>query len=326
MSNIKNKPKLTAKQLVTKMKIEKGITFSKLSEKRAEKYLFDINNYLRTASYRKNYQKYLNGQNKGKYIALDFGYLQELSEIDGLLRMELSSICFDLEHDLKIRLLQDVENNSNDDGYRIVDNFLKANPYIVGKLEASSTSPFTANLLNKYFTVSQVFNNQKNRNEYKITAFNDCPVWVFLEFLTFGDFIKFYEFYYKVMKIKMPIGISILKMLKNLRNACAHNNCLIADLQISSTFIPTELGIFVSNIKTISKKQRQKKLSCLAMLEFVSTIYALKTIANKTIVAKHRKVLKNLITKRMIKHRDYFIGNDIIKSSYDFAFKVFSVL
>ena len=326
MSNIKNKPKLTAKQLVTKMKIEKGITFSKLSEKRAEKYLFDINNYLRTASYRKNYQKYLNGQNKGKYIALDFGYLQELSEIDGLLRMELSSICFDLEHDLKIRLLQDVENNSNDDGYRIVDNFLKANPYIVGKLEAASTSPFTANLLNKYFTVSQVFNNQKNRNEYKITAFNDCPVWVFLEFLTFGDFIKFYEFYYKVMKIKMPIGISILKMLKNLRNACAHNNCLIADLQISSTFIPTELGIFVSNIKTISKKQRQKKLSCLAMLEFVSTIYALKTIANKTIVAKHRKVLKNLFTKRMIKHRDYFTSNDIIKSSYDFAFKVFSVL
>lgn len=51
MSNIQNKPKLTAKQLVTKMKVEKGISFSKFSEKHAEKYLFDINNYLRTASY-----------------------------------------------------------------------------------------------------------------------------------------------------------------------------------------------------------------------------------------------------------------------------------
>ena len=58
MSNIQNKPKLTAKQLVTKMKVEKGISFSKFSEKHAEKYLFDINNDLRTASYRKNYQKY----------------------------------------------------------------------------------------------------------------------------------------------------------------------------------------------------------------------------------------------------------------------------
>lgn len=46
MSNIQNKPKLTAKQLVTKMKVEKGISFSKFSEKHAEKYLFDINNYL----------------------------------------------------------------------------------------------------------------------------------------------------------------------------------------------------------------------------------------------------------------------------------------
>ncbi|MBQ8678234.1 MAG: Abi family protein [Treponema sp.] len=42
-----------------------------------------------------------------------------------------------------------------------------------------------------------------------MTAFNDCPAWVLLEFLTFGDFIKFYEFYYKVMKIKMPISIPI---------------------------------------------------------------------------------------------------------------------
>ena len=162
MSNKQNKPKLTAKQLVTKMKIDKGVTFSKFSEKRAEKYLFDINNYLRTASYRKNYQKYLNEQNKGKYIGLDFGYLQELSEIDSELRTELSSICFDLEHDLKIRLLQDVEKNPKDDGYKIVDNFLKANPYIVGKLEASSISPFTANLLNKYFTVSQVLIIRRN--------------------------------------------------------------------------------------------------------------------------------------------------------------------
>ena len=128
------------------------------------------------------------------------------------------------------------------------------------------------------------------------------------------------------MKIKMPISIPILKMLKNLRNACAHNNCLIADLQTNLTFIPAELGIFVSNIKTISKKQRQKKLSCLAMLEFVSTIYALKTIATKTVISKHRKALRSLFTKRMLKHKDYFSGNDLIKSSYDFAYKVFSAL
>lgn len=277
MSNIQNKPKLTSSQLIQKMKTDKGITFNLVSEAKAQKYLFNENNYLRTASYRKNYQKYLNGQNKGKYINLDFGYLKELAEIDSLLRTKLSKACFDLEHDLKIRLLQDSETNQKDDGYKIVENFLKANPYIVGKLEASCTSPFTTNLLNKYFAVALVYNNQKKRNEYKITAFNDCPVWVFLELITFGDFIKFYEFYYKVMHIKMPINISILKMLKNLRNACAHNNCLIADLQIGTTFVPVELGTFVSNIQTISKKQHQKKMSCLPVLEFVSVCLFLKS-------------------------------------------------
>lgn len=323
---MQTKPKLAVRQLVAKMKGEKGITFDIISEKRAEKYLFDSNNYLRTASYRKNYQKYLNGQSKGEYINLDFGYLKELAEIDTLLRSELSSICFDLEHDLKMRLLNDSELNLRDDGYKIVENFLKANPYVVVKLEASATSPFTTNLLNKYFSVSQVYNAQKNRKEYKITAFNDCPIWVFLELITFGDFIKFYEFYYRVMKIKMPVSIPILKMLKNLRNACAHNNCLIADLQCGTTFIPVELGTFVSNIKSIGKKQRQKKLSCLPVLEFVSVIYSLSTIASRNTNAKHKRNLKKLFETQMVRHKDYFLTNDIITSSYDFALKVFQTM
>ncbi|WP_407436576.1 Abi family protein [Treponema sp.] len=326
MSNIQNKPKLSSAQLVQKMKNDKGITFKIISEAKALKYLFNNNNYLRTASYRKNYQKFLNGQNKGKYIKLDFGYLKELAEIDSLLRIQLSKACFDIEHDLKIRLLKDCETNPKDDGYKIVDNFLKANPYVVGKLEAASTSPFTTNLLNKYFTVSKVYNNQKQRDEYKITAFNDCPVWVFLELITFGDFIKFYEFYYRVMRIKMPVSIPILKMLKNLRNACAHNNCIIADLQIGSTFVPVELGTFVSNIKTISKKQRQKKMSCLPVLEFVGVIYSLKEIATKNVILSHKREFKKLFQKRMLKHKDYFSGNDIIKSNYEFAVKVLLAL
>ncbi|MBP3772947.1 MAG: Abi family protein [Treponema sp.] len=151
MANKKAKPKLTSFQLVQKMKTDKGITFNLVSEANAQKYLFNENNYLRTAAYRKNYQKYLNGQNKGKYISLDFGCLKELAEIDSLLRAELSAACFDLEHDLKIRLLKDSEKNQKDDGYKIVDNFLKANPYEVEKLESSCTSPFTMVKHKDYF-------------------------------------------------------------------------------------------------------------------------------------------------------------------------------
>ena len=109
MSNIETKPVLTSAQLIQKIKDEKGISFCIVSEKQAEKYLFNVNNFLRTASYRKNYQKYQKGYNTGKYIDLDFAYLKELSTIDMHFRMEVIHLCIDIEHDLKVKILQEVE-------------------------------------------------------------------------------------------------------------------------------------------------------------------------------------------------------------------------
>ena len=56
--NRTDKPKMTSKALVDKLRDEKGVSFKYVTEDNAEKYLAKINNYLRTASYRKNYQKY----------------------------------------------------------------------------------------------------------------------------------------------------------------------------------------------------------------------------------------------------------------------------
>ena len=69
------------------------------------------------------------------------------------LRNLVTKMCIDIEHDLKVLLLENLENDSGEDGYDIVDNFLSNNPYIVGKIEAASASPFTGNLINKYFTI-----------------------------------------------------------------------------------------------------------------------------------------------------------------------------
>ena len=91
MSNKIDKPKQAAPRLIEKMK-SKGVTFKYSTEEKAAEYLTDKNNYLRTAAYRKNYQKYNNGSNIGKYIDLDFSYLQELSTIDMHFRF-LFQIC-----------------------------------------------------------------------------------------------------------------------------------------------------------------------------------------------------------------------------------------
>lgn len=167
MSNIETKPVLTSAQLIQKMKDEKGISFCIVSEKQAEKYLFNVNNFLRTASYRKNYQKYQKGYNTGKYIDLDFAYLKELSTIDMHFRMEVIHLCIDIEHDLKVKILQEVE-TANIDGYSVVRDFLTRNEKIVKKIAANCTSPFTCNLIQKYFTIEEEIDSITNKKVNKI--------------------------------------------------------------------------------------------------------------------------------------------------------------
>lgn len=311
---------MTSKALVNKLRDEKGVSFKYVTEEKAEKYFIQVNNYLRTVAYRKNYQKYQNGVSKGKYIDLDFSYLQELSTIDMHLRNLITKMCIDIEHDLKVMLLKNLENDIGEDGYAIVDNFLSVNPYIVEKIEAASASPFTENLIHKYFNVQKIHNSQKGKKENKIVAF-DCPVWVLLELISFGDFIRFYEYYYGI-KGNMPISISVINLVKSLRNGCAHNNCIIADLNSGTSTAPAEIYRIIKKMPDINKNQRQKKLSCRAVLEFVCMLCVYEEVVSEK-VKKHRvEELKWLFGVRIKEKKEFFIKNQLITSTYDFSNKV----
>ena len=143
MSNKINKPMMTSESLIAKMRDEKGITFKYINEEKAQVYLTDINNYLRTAAYRRNYPKYTCGVNRGKYIKLDFAYLQEMSTIDMHFRFLVNRMCLDIEQALKVKLVKDVLNDANADAYKIVEDFLTENYNIVKSLESRIMSPFT---------------------------------------------------------------------------------------------------------------------------------------------------------------------------------------
>lgn len=314
MSNIETKPVLTSAQLIQKMKDEKGITFSLVSEKEAEEYLFYVNNFLRTASYRKNYQKYQKGSNQGRYIKLDFAYLKELSTIDMHFRMEVIHLCIDIEHDLKIKILQEVETNPKMDGYSIVRDFLTNNERVLKKIAANCSSPFTCDLIRKYFTI----------NEKIIAKYDDCPIWVFLELITFGDLIYFYTFFCEHIGIKPIVSDSLLRLVKNLRNGCAHNNCILANLSARTSRAPQEISRIVSDIKEISKSQKQKKLTCRPVLEYVTLLYVYDKVVSEKVKQKGFEKLYELFTTRMLRHKSYFKGNDLIKSTYDFTVKSLS--
>lgn len=321
MSNRMRKPILTSEQMVKKMRDEKGITFRYTSEEKAAEYLTDTNNYLRTASYRQNFQKYMNGANKGKYISLDFAYLQELSTIDMHFRFIISKMCMDIEQALKVRLIKDITEDTAANGYDIVTDFLSQNPYIIQKIEGTVNSPFTKDLIHKYFTVQKIYNSNKKRYEHRITAYDDCPIWVLCEILTFGDFLYLYEFYYGRTSLRV-IEVPVLNLVKSLRNGAAHNNCLLANLSHGVSQPPKQIIAAVKQIPSITTSQRKKKLSNRPMLEFTSLVYVYSCIATKKVKYHRKRELEWLLFTRMPEKKNYFMKNDLIMSNYEFACKV----
>lgn len=146
-----NKPKLLLpEQIVKKIRDEKGITFEYISEEDAAAFLTEKNNYYRLASYRKNYDKRLNGTNAGKYIGLDFAGLIDLSTIDMHLRFLIIKMCLDIEHDLKVRLLNDISKDDEEDGYSIVKNFLDENSCLYSDIYNKRNTTYVGDLIEKF--------------------------------------------------------------------------------------------------------------------------------------------------------------------------------
>ena len=79
---------------------------------------------MKLASYRCNYEKCLEGKREGQYKNLDFVYLKELSTIDMHLRYIIIEMCLDIENAIKVRILEDVTNNPDEDGYNVVRKFI----------------------------------------------------------------------------------------------------------------------------------------------------------------------------------------------------------
>lgn len=319
--NRTDKPKLTSNQLVSKLKNDKGVTFKYVDEQYAEKFLHDRNNYMRTASYRKNYVKYTKGLNKGKYINLDFGYLKELSILDMHLRDIIVRMCIDIEHDLKVKLVNDVESDATENGYDIVDRFLNKYSYIKdNKLAATASSPYTCGLASKYFVINKVKNIKTGKMENVIQTV-DCPIWVIVELLTFGDFMRLYDFYYSA-KGNVPVSYKVLNLVRNLRNGCAHNNCILADLTPRSSVPPVEVATAVSQISTIKSNQRKKKMSSRVVMEFVSMLYVYNLVVSQKVKFHRIQEFKIFWNGRMIEKKAFFKTNDLLVGTYDFIKKV----
>ena len=333
---LEKKPYCSATELVDKME-SKGITFQKISKNDAAKYLIEKNNFLRLYAYRKNFQKAELGEKKGKYINLDFFHLKALAILDLQLRKQIFGICIDIEHCLKLSLLKDFETRKPEDAYAIVTSFFKNNYYTANDILQKSIqrNGYISDLLKKYISECDQLNNEDDdvcyytflQNNTKKQYCIDMPIWVLLESITFGGLIRFYEFYYECYEEDTPISIKLLNSIKSIRNACAHNNCILHDLSGNKCHPLSFVRTFVSK-KGCTKSMIQSRLKCRTLHEFACVLYlANKRYGNSTFLPKgilHHdlKEIQGVLVQFEHKYLCMFQKNDIILSSFQFLKKI----
>ena len=288
----------TSDELISHMKI-KGIKFNIVKEEDAKIFLHNNNYYMKLASYRANYDK---RKSNGEYINLDFAYLQELSTIDMHLRYLILQMCLDVEHALKTRLLKDIEDNPQEDGYDIIRRFITKYDRSCQNIQKHKSSEYCRELIEKYYPY--------------------FPAWVFVELISFGDMVKLYEYYSERYSGRLKDS-ELLYSIRDLRNATAHSNCLINKLQRGTNKPSVKIIKFVSNIDGIGTSMRTNKLSNKFLYDFICLLYVYNEFINADIVKQKRfKQIQEFMDVRVIKNREYFEKNECIKTAYTFVKKV----
>ena len=298
------KPKLSVEEQIKHLK-DKGIAFEKISEEEARKYLRDNNNYFKLAAYRKNFFKHPNGENIGKYINLDFAYLQDLAIIDMRLRYLLVHMSLDVEHFTRVGLIKKVE-VSHEDGYAIVDDYLAT-------LDEKQRSIFEAEI------------NRNRGNIYcgSIVEKYDgtYPIWAFVEIIPFGRLVAFYKFCAdRFNDKKMKDNYFRLLTCKEIRNACAHSNCILNELLPSTATHNTnnDVSRALMKISSISKETRVRKMSNAHIQQIVTLLYVHKEIVTSQGVHEHESEALKKVIERMYKNIDYYAENDTITTTFKF--------
>ena len=289
------------------MKNTSGIKFEITNEDEAHKFLRENNYYFKVKAFAKNYDKYNNGELRGKYINLDFAYLQELSRLDMVFRKFIINMTLDIEHFAKTKLLYDCSNNKKEDGYKIVDDFLKKYPYVKEGIQRQK-------------------NNYNSVNGDLIRKYSEKPaIWNIVEMITFGDFIKLYELYYRKNQSKNNYANSLWSV-KCLRNAAAHNSCILNTIKNPYNIDikkNQEVTGYIAKVEGLSKEERKNKMKNPIVHDFVVLIYIFSNIiSSRNTKEKTFIELKNLLLERCCMNKEFFDKNSSIKDNYKFIKKI----
>ena len=289
---------------------DKNVQFNIISKEEAREYLQCNTYYFKLKSYEKSFEYNVS---KNQYINLEFAYLVELAKLDMYLRELIIRISLHTEHFLKVKLMDDLTKNEKEDGYHIVRELFSKYPFMVDHINQKKYNSACADLIHKYE--------------------NNWAAWTLIEVLSFGDFIKLYELYYSLYPEQVNEVVSdLIWPLKFIRNASAHNNCLLNtlrkpyvythlyDKKRKTIIVNKRLSSMLSSIRTITKKNRKKKMSNPVIHDFVASLFLFDEICTSQVFKKKIFTeLKEFMEGRLIKNKDYFSNDCVLTSIYGFA-------
>lgn len=291
--------KLTVPEIISYCKDTLGITFNLKSEEEAAVFLSKHNYFFRL----KQYADFGEKTKSGKFTNVDFGQMVELSTVDMFLRKLILKMTLDFEHYLKVKIINDSQENPSDDGYAVVESFLETHNRVRHLIENLNNS---SNFYNR-----QVFDKYKEKTS----------VWSIVEMLGFSDFIDFYAHYYQFFHLKCEYTPHF-DSVRRLRNAAAHNTCMISNLKPQNWF-KSDIEI---NFELLGAKLEVGNgviSSCLkvpVLNDFaVMLSNYVKLISSPKIKEKTLEEMQDFFNGRMILHKDYFENVNEIKNAYHFA-------
>lgn len=208
---------LTKNQMIKKMK-KLGIRFNIENEKVAKDSLSKYSYFFKLGYFRKNFPKI-----DGRYN-IEFAYLRDLASIDMQLRYLLIHMCLDIEHSLKSYILNKLAHDPNEDGYSIMTKFYKNNT------EKNRTFRNVINTKRSKDPNGNFITKVKPKPEF-VGYYNNPPVWVCLELMSYNQFVDFVIFFQKhTNDTNLTCAKNLLIHVKNIRNMSAHSQPIIANL------------------------------------------------------------------------------------------------
>ena len=148
--------------------------------------------------------------------------------------------------------------------------------------------------------------------------------WTLIEIVSFGDYLRFYKFCADRWNDKDLLNdFYLMKDVKELRNAAAHNNCILNDVTIKESKHQTNHAVKIS-LKSIKRQRNDKYLAKEKIRQIVTLLYAsihmITSDGVKRKINNQLKFLKNRI------YRDYdYSFNQKLKATFDYLFDVIDI-